>query len=52
MFPVGLQTMVQNRIPALLDRHPEIRAQRRATELFTKMGIAWPKKLHAYAGGK
>ena len=45
MFLVRLQTMTKNRIHALLDRHPLIRSERSATELFTKMGIAWLKQL-------
>lgn len=45
MFLVRLQTMTKNRIHALLDRYPEIRAQRRATELFTKIGVAWMKQV-------
>ncbi len=40
IFLVRLQTMTKNRIHVLLDRHPLIRAQRRAAELFTKSGIA------------
>ena len=45
MFLVRLQTMTKNRIHVLLDRHPLIRSERSATELFTKMGIAWLKQL-------
>ena len=35
----------KNRIHTLLDRYPDIRAQRRAQELFTKMGIAWMRRV-------
>lgn len=45
MFLVRLQTMTKNRIHVLLDRHPAIRAQRRAEELFTQSGIAWLKQI-------
>lgn len=45
MFLVRLQTMTKNRIHVLLDRHPAIRAQRRAEELFTQAGIAWLKQV-------
>jgi len=43
MFLVRLATMTKNRIHVLLDRHPLIRSQRSATELFTRMGTAWLK---------
>jgi transposase len=45
MFLVRLQTMVKNRIHVLLDRYPAIRSERRAAELFTKIGIAWLKQV-------
>jgi transposase len=45
MFLVRLQTMTKNRIHVLLDRHPLIRAERSAAEVFTKIGIAWLKQL-------
>jgi len=45
MFLVRLQTMTKNRIHVLLDRYPAIRSERRATELFTKIGIAWLKQV-------
>ena len=45
MFMVRVQTMTKNRIHTLLDRYPLIRAQRRATELFTKMGISWMRRI-------
>ena len=45
MFLVRLQTMTKNRIHVLLDRHPGIREQRKATELFTRLGIAWLKEV-------
>jgi len=45
IFLVRLQTMTKNRIHVLLDRHPLIRAQRRAAELFTKSGIAWLRQV-------
>ena len=45
MFLVRVQTMVKNRIHALLDRYPAIRAQRKADELFTKMGMAWMRQI-------
>ncbi len=45
MFLVRLATMTKNRIHVLLDRHPLIRSERSATELFTKIGIAWLKQL-------
>jgi transposase len=45
MFLVKLQTMTKNRIHVLLDRHPSVRQQRRAAELFTKRGIAWLKQV-------
>lgn len=45
MFLVRLQTMTKNRIHVLLDRHPLIRSERSASELFTKIGIAWLKQL-------
>jgi len=45
MFLVRVQTMTKNRIHALLDRYPGIRAQRKAAELFTKMGIAWMRRV-------
>lgn len=45
MFLVRLQTMAKNRIHVLLDRHPAIRARRRATELFTRVGVAWLKQI-------
>lgn len=45
MFLVRLQTMAKNRIHVLLDRHPAIRAQRRVTELFTRVGVAWLKRI-------
>jgi transposase len=45
MFLVRVQTMAKNRIHTLLDRYPGIRAQRRAEELFTKMGIAWMRQV-------
>ncbi|MFQ6048504.1 MAG: IS110 family transposase [Phycisphaerae bacterium] len=45
MFLVRLQTMAKNRIHVLLDRHPAIRAQRRATELFTRVGVSWLKQI-------
>jgi transposase len=45
MFLVRLQTMTKNRIHVLLDRHPARRAQRRAAELFTKIGVAWLKQV-------
>ena len=45
IFLVRLQTMTKNRIHVLLDRHPLIRSERSATELFTKIGIAWLKQL-------
>jgi len=41
MFLVRLGTMTKNRIHTLLDRYPDIRAQRPEKELFSKMGIAW-----------
>jgi transposase len=45
MFLVRVQTMTKNRIHVLLDRHPLIRSERSATELFTRIGIAWLKQL-------
>jgi len=45
MFLVRIQTMTKNRIHVLLDRHPLIGSERSATELFTKIGIAWLKQL-------
>ena len=36
--------MTKNRIHTLLDRYPLIRAERQATELFTKMGISWMRR--------
>lgn len=45
MFLVRVQTMVKNRIHTLLDRYPLIRAERKASELFTKMGIAWMRRV-------
>ena len=45
MFLVRLQTMAKNRIHVLLDRYPAIRGQRRATELFTRVGVAWLKQI-------
>ena len=45
MFLVRLQTMTKNRIHVLLDRHPQIRSQRIATEVFTKIGLVWLKQL-------
>jgi transposase len=45
MFLVRVQTMTKNRIHVLLDRHPMVRAQRRATELFTGVGRAWLKEV-------
>jgi transposase len=45
MFLVRLGTMTKNRIHVLLDRHPLIRSERSATELFTRMGIAWLKQI-------
>jgi transposase len=41
MFLVRVQTMTRNRIHVLLDRYPEVRAQRQARELFTKGGHVW-----------
>ena len=41
MFLVRLGTMTKNRIHTLLDRYPDIRAQRPEKELFSKMGMAW-----------
>lgn len=41
MFLVKLRTMVKNRIHALIDRHPQVRATRRAHELFLGTGMAW-----------
>lgn len=46
MFLVRLQTMTKNRIHVLLDRHPLIRSERSATELFTRMGTAWLKHIN------
>ena len=45
MLLVRVQTMTKNRIHRLLDRYPAIRAQRKATELFTKMGVAWMRQV-------
>ncbi|HEC03810.1 MAG TPA: IS110 family transposase [Phycisphaerales bacterium] len=45
MFLVRLQTMTKNRIHVVLDRHPLIRSERSAGELFTKVGICWLKQL-------
>lgn len=45
MFLVRVQTMTKNRIHGLLDRYPAIRAQRKATEMFTKMGVAWMRQI-------
>jgi len=45
MFLVRVQTMTKNRIHVLLDRHPLIRSERSATELFTRMGTAWLKHI-------
>ena len=45
MFLVRLQTMTKNRIHVLLDRHPKVRGQRLATELFTKAGLTWLKQI-------
>jgi len=43
MFLVKVQTMTKNRIHALIDRHPHVRRQRPAQELFNRAGIAWLK---------
>jgi transposase len=40
MFLVRVQTMVKNRIHVLLDRNPDVHAQRSASGLFTQIGIA------------
>jgi transposase len=45
MFLVRLATMTKNRIHVLLDRHPLIRSERSAAELFTRIGMAWLKQL-------
>jgi len=44
MFLVRVRTMVKNRIHALLDRYPEVRAERPRHGLFTGLGIAWLKQ--------
>ena len=41
LFLVRIQTMLKNRIHALLGRHPLLRATRQAESLFTSKGLAW-----------
>jgi transposase len=45
MFLVRVQTMVKNRIHVLLDRNPDMHAQRSASRLFTQAGIAELKRI-------
>lgn len=45
MFLVKLQTMIKNRIHALLDRHPNQRRERVVKELFIQAGMTWLKGL-------
>ena len=45
MFLVCVRTMVKNRIRDLLDRHPLIRAQWEAYEVFSNIGIQWMRGL-------
>lgn len=40
MFCVRVQTMVKNRIHALVDRHPQATAHLRQTDIFTRLGKA------------
>jgi len=41
MFLVRLSTMTKNRIHAVVDRHPEVRAEWPCAELFTRPGVMW-----------
>jgi transposase len=41
MFFIRIQTMVKNRIQAILDRHPEVRSEFLGTDLFGKQGIEY-----------
>lgn len=43
MFLVRLQTMTKNRIHVLIDRHPRVREDRPAQELFNRAGMTWLK---------
>lgn len=45
MFFVRLRTMVKNRIGVLLDRYPDLSAQRPTAELFSQQALAWLKAL-------
>jgi transposase len=45
MFLVRVQTMLKNRIHGLIDRYPLIRSERKAREMFTKMGVAWMRQM-------
>lgn len=45
MFLVCVRTQAKNRIHDLLDRYPLIRAQWKAAELFSKVGIVWMRQI-------
>ncbi|HUT75666.1 MAG TPA: IS110 family transposase [Armatimonadota bacterium] len=46
MFPVGLSTMVKNRIHTLIDRHPQLSPEAGSwSDLFGKAGRAWLQRL-------
>lgn len=45
MFLVRLQTMAKNRVHDLLDRHPGLRSQWKADELFSLKGFRWMRSL-------
>jgi transposase len=45
MFLVRLRTMVKNRVAGLLDRYPEISAQRPCDHTFGVKGMAWLKEI-------
>lgn len=45
IFLVRVRTMLKNRIHDLLDRHPLIRAQWPATEVFSKLAIQWMRRV-------
>jgi len=45
MFLVCVRTQAKNRIHDLLDRYPLIRAEWKAAELFSKVGVAWMRQI-------
>ena len=45
MFMVKVRTMAKNRIHDLLNRYPLIRAEWKAVELFSKVGIRWLRQI-------